>query len=164
MGFAVLLALSVSVAAGASGGPVPSQAQVDAWTRVWQQRLDLAEWHITTRIVRVTDLKPNTAGNIRWQNENKSAVIKVLDPLDYNLPLQEIGSDMEYTIVHELVHLQLSVLPHDASTKMTEEVVVNRISEALLLLEKGRDYKPRTSLASDFVKTGAAEASRVKAQ
>lgn len=145
--------------------PVITQAQVDVWTKGWQNRLDLGEWTITTNIVRIGDLKPDTLGNLKWNSSNKTAVIKVLNPLDYDLAPAEVPTDIEYTIVHELIHLQLSVLPHDGSSKMTEEKVVNRISEALFQLEKGPGYHPRASLSKNFVKSqGSAEASRSKAK
>jgi hypothetical protein len=172
MKLAVLALLGIGVSVGASVStpdkattPAITQAQVDEWTKNWQRRLDLSEWNVTTLIVRVSDLKPDTLGNLKWNSTNKTAVVKVLNPIDYELPPAEIPTDIEYTIVHELIHLQLSVLPHDGSSKMTEEKVVNRISEALFQLEKGSAYHPRASLAKNFVKSqGSAEASRSKSK
>ena len=172
MKLAVLLVLGVSVSLGSSGStpekttpPAISQAQVDDWTKSWQKRLDLGEWTITTLIVRTSDLKPDTLGNLKWNIANKSAVVKVLNPADYELPPAEVPSDIEYTIVHELIHLQLSSLPHDGSSKLVEEKVVNRISEALFQLAKGPSYHPRASVARYFVKSqGATEASRSKSK
>ena len=55
--------------------------------------------------------------------------------------------------------------PLPVMSKMTEEKVVNRISEALFQLEKGPGYHPRAGLAKNFVKSqGSAEASRSKAK
>lgn len=170
MKLAVLLVLGVAVSLGSSGStpekapsPAVTQAQVDDWTRSWQKRLDLGEWTIVTQIVRNSDLKPDTLGNLKWNTANKTAVVKVLNPLDYELPPAEIPTDIEYTIVHELIHLQLSVLPHDGSSKLVEEKVVNRISEALFQLDKGASYHPRASIARYFVKPqGVSEASRSK--
>jgi len=164
LGIAVSLGASVSTPENATTSGI-TQAQVDDWTKGWQNRLDLNEWTITTNIVRIGDLKPDTLGNLKWNSSNKTAIIKVLNPLDYDLPAAEIPTDIEYTIVHELIHLQLSVLPHDGSSKMTEEKVVNRISEALFQLEKGHGYNPRAGLEKSFVKgQGSAEASRSKAK
>jgi hypothetical protein len=141
--------------------PAITQAQVDEWTRSWQRRLDLGEWTVTTLIVRTSDLKPDTLGNLKWNINNRTAIVKVLNPLDYELPGSEIATDIEFTIVHELIHLQLAVLPHDGSSKSIEEKVVNRISEALFQLEKGPSYHPRASVAKYFVKSqGSTEASR----
>ena len=172
MKLAVLLVLGVCVSLGSSGSSPEkattaaiTQAQVDEWTRSWQRRLDLGEWTITTLIVRTSDLKPDTLGNLKWNTGNRTAVVKVLNPLDYELPPTEIATDIEYTIVHELIHLQLSSLPHDGSTKLIEEKVVNRISEALFQLEKGPNYHPRASVAKYFMKSqGSTEASRSKSK
>ena len=170
MKFAVLAILGISVSLGDSVStpekatpPAITQAQVDGWTRSWQKRLDLGEWRITTLIVRVPDLKPNTLGNLKWNSGEKTAVIKVLNPLDYDITAAEIPVDMEYTILHELIHLQLSVLPHDGSSKTVEETVVNRIGEAMFQLAKGPAYHPRVSVAKVFIKSqGPSEASRAK--
>ena len=172
MKLAVLLVLGVGVSLGSSGSspekatiPAITQAQVDDWTRSWQKRLDLGEWTITTLIVRTSDLKADTLGNLKWNTANRTAVVKVLNPIDYELPAAEIGTDIEYTIVHELIHLQLSALPHDSSSKLIEEKVVNRIGEALFQLEKGPNYHPRASVAKYFVKPqGSMEASRSKSK
>ncbi len=169
MKLAALLVLGIGVSLGTPASspdkttsPAVTQAQVDGWTKSWQRRLDLSEWKITTLIVRLSDLKPETLGNLKWNSGNKTAVIRVLNSLDYDLPAAEIPTDIEYTILHELIHLQLSALPHDGTSKIAEEKVVNRISEALFQLEKGESYHPRASLAKNFVKTqgAAAEASR----
>ena len=58
------------------------------------------------------------------------AVISVLDPQDYNRKGSELKRDMECTIVHELVHIQVS--PLDSGNPEAHEEVVNRIMTALL--------------------------------
>jgi len=60
-----------------------------------------------------------------------------------------VPEDIEHTIVHELIHLRLSVLPRDLSTRMVEERAVNKISEALFQLEKGPSYRPHVFPASN---------------
>jgi hypothetical protein len=44
--------------------------------------------------------------------------------------------DMEFTVVHELVHLQLSSLPRSEASRSAEEHAVNEIAGALLKLAK----------------------------
>jgi len=121
-----------------------TQAQVDRWLRLWQQRLALEEWKIDARIVRQRDLNPDTLGNLKWTSTNHTAAIKVLDPRDYDMPAAQIPADIERTVVHELVHLELSVLPRDGSRKV-EEQVVNRMTEALLELDHGDNYAARAA-------------------
>ncbi len=148
MKLAALLILGIGVSLSA---PLPSadtpalvtSEQVDHWTKQWQKRLDMGDWRIITLIVRHSELKPETLGNLHWDTENHTATIRVLDPRDYELPPSDVPQDIEYTIVHELIHLQLSVLPRDTSTRTVEERVVNKISVALFQLEKGPSYRAR---------------------
>jgi hypothetical protein len=123
---------------------VVSQSQVDSWVALWQKRLHLQDWRIEARIVRSAGLKPDTLGNLKWNSVTRTATIKVLNPVDYDMPPADVPEDIEYTVVHELVHLQLSVLPRDGS-KEVEEVVVNKISDALMELEHGPTFRARSS-------------------
>ena len=91
-----------------------------------------------------SELRPDTLGNLKWNSVNRTAAIKVLSPVDYDLPASEVVEDMEYTVVHELVHVQLSVLPRDTNRKDVEEIVVNKISDALMLLERGDTFRARS--------------------
>ena len=103
---------------------------------VWQQRLNLQDWHIDVVMSRTADLKPKTLGNIHWDADNKTAVIRVLDPADYKLPFKDMLADMEFTVVHELIHLELSSLPRSDASRRDEEHAVNRIADALLKLDR----------------------------
>lgn len=87
---------------------------------VWRQRLNLEDWHISVAMTRRSDLKPKTLGGIRWDKNKKSAVIGVLDPSEYQLPFREMLGDMEFTIVHELVHLELASLPRSEASRSSE--------------------------------------------
>jgi hypothetical protein len=103
---------------------------------VWQQRLKLQNWNISILLCAPSDLKPKTLGNIHWDAEKKSAVVRVLDPAHYKTPLRETLDDMEFTVVHELIHLHLSSLPRSDASRSAEETAVNRITEALLQLDR----------------------------
>ncbi len=54
----------------------------------------------------------------------------VLDSADYRLPFCELD-DMELTLVHELVHLDLASLPHGQASRGSEEAV-SGIEEEIL--------------------------------
>jgi hypothetical protein len=143
------VAVLLSLAWGASFAAEPSvlqppvsQTDVDRWVRLWQARMALDEWKIEARIVRQNDLNPDTLGNLKWNSLRHTATIKVLDPRDYDMPAEQIPQDIERTVVHELVHLELSVLPRDGSPKV-EERVVNRMTEALLGMDRGENYAAR---------------------
>ena len=105
---------------------------------VWRKYLKLEDWRISVVMTRRSDLKPKTRGHIRWDKGKKSAVICVLDASDYQLPLPEMFDDMEFTIVHELVHLELASLPRSEASRSSEEHAVNRLTEALLMLDRQR--------------------------
>jgi hypothetical protein len=103
---------------------------------VWQNRLKLADWNIRVKMVRTPELKPKTLGNIHWDTQAKTATIRVLDVYDYRLPYPEMLQDMEFTVVHELIHLQLASLPRSEASRSAEERAVNHIAEALIQLER----------------------------
>lgn len=102
---------------------------------LWQQRLQLGDWRITWTMAHRCDLKPNTVGQIHWDRARKSATILVLDSSDYKMPFNAMLDDMEMTIIHELVHLKLTPLPHSEASRGGEEQAVDGISEALFALE-----------------------------
>ena len=107
---------------------------------VWQERLDLKEWKISVVLSRATELKPKTLGNIHWDLDRKTAVIRVLDPADYRLPFKEMLQDMEFTVVHELIHLGLapvlSDLQRSDANRRDEEHTVNHLADAFLKLDR----------------------------
>jgi len=109
---------------------------------VWQKRLKLEDWHITVQTARATELRPQTVGNIHWAVDKKTAVIRVLDPVDYRLQGQAMLEDIEFTVVHELIHLELVPLLSDVqrneANRREEEYTVNHMAEALLQLDRGR--------------------------
>jgi hypothetical protein len=108
----------------------PLQAHLQRQLRTWQKRLGLDDWDLSLQVVRKDALDRDTWGNAEWDSESKTGVISVLDPQDYNLKGSELKRDMECTIVHELVHIQVS--PLDSGDPQAHEEVVNRIMNALL--------------------------------
>jgi hypothetical protein len=124
--------------------PQPSAAEqgqlaqrfVDEKLAVWRQRLKLEDWRVSAVMTPRSDLAPKTLGGIRWDKTKRSAVIWVLDPADYRLPFHEMLDDMELTIVHELVHLELATAPRREASRSVEEHAVNGIAEAMLALDR----------------------------
>jgi hypothetical protein len=109
---------------------------------VWQKRLKLESWNITVAVARAGELKPKTLGNIHWDLDKKTALIHVLDPADYTLPFDAMLQDMEFTVVHELIHLELSPvlspLQRSDENRRDEEHAVNYMAQALLDLDRGK--------------------------
>jgi hypothetical protein len=144
---AALLTLATITVAGPSDYmPTPiseERAAVQSFLNqrlwLWQKRLHLHDWKITVKLVRASELRPKTLGNVNWDRKIKTATISVMDPSDYKLSGQPMRDDMEMTVVHELVHLHLSGLPRNESTKAAEEQAVNMLTEALIRLDRRRD-------------------------
>jgi len=105
---------------------------------IWQQRLKLQDWKISILMSNPNEMRPSSLGNIRWDAGKKSAVIRVLHPAAYRLACREMLADMEFTVVHELIHLELSSLPRSQASRSDEEHAVNHIAEALLELDRGK--------------------------
>jgi hypothetical protein len=114
----------------------PVQRFVDERVAAWRQRLKLEDWRVTAVLTRRADLAPQTLGGIHWDKNKKTAVVWVLDPADYRLPYGEMLDDMELTIVHELVHLDLTALPRGQASRGSEERAVSGIAEAMLALDR----------------------------
>ncbi len=146
IGFLLTLAYPVFAQDVPASPPSPHERTVMAEAfsaeklRYWQKRLNLQDWKISLLLVRTADLKPKTLGNIHWDSDKKTAVIRVLDPADYKLTAQAMLDDMEFTVVHELIHLELSPvlssLQRSDANRMEEEHAVNHMAQALLDLER----------------------------
>jgi len=141
---ASLLFVVFSLQVSASGPEVRSeqQRQVEVHKfiadrlRTWQERMNLRDWDLRVELLRADQLEPKTLGNIHWDTDVKKATIGVLSPLDYPLPYNAMLADMEVTVVHELVHLQLASLPRSEASRRTEERAVNEIAATLLRLSQ----------------------------
>lgn len=109
---------------------------------VWQKRLNLADWQVSLAMARTSDLRPRTLGNIHWDLAKKTAMIHVMDPSDYRMPFHAMLDDMEFTVVHELIHLGfapvLADLQRTDANRREEEHAVNHMADALLTLERGK--------------------------
>ena len=87
-----------------------------------------------------SELRRGTLGNVHWDADKKTATIRVLDASDYGRPFRATLEDMEFTVVHELVHLELASLTRNFKSRSEEsfseeEQAVNRMSDALLQLD-----------------------------
>ena len=134
----------------APGCAVPPEKFLAARLAVWQQRLKLDDWKISIVFSHPSDLKPGTLGHIHWDVDKKTASIRVLSASDYGLPCPNALSDMDVTVVHELVHLVLSPLSRSDADRGNEEHAVDKLADALLKLDR-QDQSPqvqKTSLGS----------------
>jgi hypothetical protein len=147
----LLISLAGNTSAQAPAAPIPDSprersllAERYAVERLslWQKRLKLQDWNISLVVSRATELKPKTLGNIHWDNDKKTATLRVLDPADYKLPFDEMLQDIEFTVVHELIHLELSPvlspLQRNDANRREEEHAVNHMADALLKLDRDK--------------------------
>jgi hypothetical protein len=105
----------------------------------WQGRLKLQDWHISIVMSHPIDLRQGTLGSIRWDLEQKTAVIRVLDASDYHRPFRATLKDMEFTVVHELIHLEFASMTRNEASRREEEHAVNHVADALLQLDVTND-------------------------
>ena len=108
----------------------PTESRLERQMKSWQRRMGLDDWSFALRVVRQSEIDRNSWGAAEWDPEKKTGIISVLDPRDYNLHGGELRLDMECTIVHELVHIQVS--PLAARDEGQREEVVNKIMKALM--------------------------------
>lgn len=118
-----------------------NQIEVEALGRLWQERLRLQDWDITVRLTRASEFADkSTAGECDVFLSKQCALIRVQDPIDWHeLPKNQAchGWDVEYTIVHEMLHVHMRESEpdgddHDSPVWRAHERAIHRISEALL--------------------------------
>jgi hypothetical protein len=98
----------------------------------WQRRLQLEDWNVFVLLARPADLRPGTLGNIHWDMEKKTATIRVMDSSGYSSSVTSMLKDMEVTVVHELVHLELASLPVSDADRSNQEYAIDHLTDALL--------------------------------
>ena len=106
---------------------------------VWQQRL-LQDWTIALVMSHPSDLRRRSLGNVHWDADKKTAMIRVLDASDYQMSFSATLKDMEFTVVHELTHLELSSLTRNFKSRSPESIseeeqAVNSLSDAMMKLD-----------------------------
>lgn len=90
-----------------------TQKQANILLKEWQMRLGLQNW----RIKLVANCKPNEmelencAGCTDWTESIKTARIEILDKNYYGERI--VPFDFEKTLVHELLHLKLSLVSNN---------------------------------------------------
>lgn len=102
----------------------------------WQPVLRLQDWDIEILYVKPHELAPNTGGEVIRCDKKKVARIKVLDPDNFD-PCLIVKQDVEYTVVHELVHVHFAVFDglKDAEDTLYEQAI-HKMAQALLLLDR----------------------------
>ncbi len=77
----------------------------------WQKRLKLGDWNIRLIKCRANKMTENCLGEVNYELSNLTAVIHLLDEIDY--PSELFSYDMEQVLVHELLHLVFATVTPD---------------------------------------------------
>lgn len=87
----------------------------EALLEEWKERLGLHDWRITLNDnCHPDDMSmKNCVGCTDWTEAKKTARIDMLNPVHYGERI--VPFDWECTLVHELLHLKLSLLSNDES-------------------------------------------------
>ena len=113
--------------------------KVTAW---WQKRLGLNDWDVHIRIAKESEMiqsddpkSKQVNGDFKLQLSTMKVYIRILDPADYDMVEPQ---DMEFALVHELLHLhfyyfspQLETLEHNCM-----ERTINYLTSCLLELKR----------------------------
>jgi hypothetical protein len=86
-------------------------------------------------------LRRGSLGNVHWDADKKTANIRVLHASDYQMSFSAALKDMEFTVVHELTHLELSSMTRNFKSRSEESVgaeerAVNSLADAMLQLDR----------------------------
>ncbi len=111
--------------------------------REWQKRLGLHDWTIKL----VYNCKPedmtleNCSGCTEWTEANKTARIEMLSPSEYGQRI--LPYDFEKTLVHELLHLKLSLVSDNVPDLQARYMhqIIDDLARAFV--DAKRNYKRR---------------------
>src|SRR5690348_5867391 len=80
--------------------------ELSATVNYWQREMGLWGWYISVEVVGRSQLAESTLGDIEPDLATRTAVIRVLDRRDSDLPPDQARADQLLTIAHEMVHLR----------------------------------------------------------
>ena len=115
-----------------------NEEQLQEKLKQWQERLRLQDWIVKVKIVRQREMQADRQGEVEFNVHNKVAMIKIIDPIDYD---DWDKQDMEDTLVHELLHLHLSGISlhfgkNNDVYEMLEEQAIESIAHGLIKAER----------------------------
>lgn len=116
-----------------------AEARLRHWHH-WQRILRLQDWTIKVRIIRERDLWGSGQAEYRAQVRNRTALVMLVDPADWDPAYETFTYDHERSLVHELVHLKLVKLnppEGDEAGDVELEQAVHDLSCALIEQERG---------------------------
>ena len=114
------------------------QEALDQSLAYWKKVLRLEAWDVKAKISRANDMPRDTQGRCEWTYTRREALIKLLDPVDWDSTII-YPQDHECTLVHELLHLLLSPLDdYDEGTEKNKhlETIIHSMSLSLVELKR----------------------------
>jgi hypothetical protein len=107
-----------------------NQSQLERLASKWQPRLRLADWLVTATLTRYFDMDgDDSVGEADTRVERKIATIRILDPVDFDADMPLHDTDVEHTLVHELLHLHFA--PFQAKEGTAEQIAQEQAIDAL---------------------------------
>jgi hypothetical protein len=120
-----------------------TQEQLEDRLSYWQRRLRLQDWRLTVELCRMRDISDNQA-RIYYERSHKAGRIWIGDLTDYN-PADKTALDMEWNLVHELLHLHFDAIDTHSEGERPKivqqelEAAIDSIAQALVTLERRAD-------------------------
>lgn len=111
----------------------------------WQKVLRLQDWEIKVEYVREKTM-PQAWGTVSKRHiGHRMATIEVCDPSSFSLldfPDNDVVSDPEYVLVHELLHIYTEGILKDHERETTEDIwaeqMADTVARALVKLDRAR--------------------------
>lgn len=96
----------------------------------WVETLGLQDWNIKLKYNVYGSTIPDCNGRTNYVESNKTAAISILSEEEYNRTQDvDFPFDWEKTLVHELLHLKLSLL--DDSGNTVQDRIVHQLVDSL---------------------------------
>lgn len=99
--------------------------------------LRLGDWDIRFRW---REPLTECAGQTKLNWVCKQAIVEIADPNTYKMDMEEFGFDYEYILLHELMHLKMSIIDRDHDDDMLGAVVhqiVDEMAKSLVMASRG---------------------------
>jgi Zn-dependent peptidase ImmA (M78 family) len=102
-----------------------------AYTAKWRDQLGLSQWEIEVKWMCAADSRsmPDANGYCWWSEQHQYAEIRIAKD----------STDIEHTVIHELLHLRLeghAVMADTDVHRTPIEVCINRLADQLRRMEK----------------------------
>lgn len=105
----------------------------------WQKLLGLQDWTIVLKDNCRPDemLEDNTCGCVDFSECGKAALVQILDPKYYGERITPF--DYEQTLIHELMHLKLSLVSADVSDLQERYMhqIIDDLARAFVAARRG---------------------------